>query len=146
MKVIIGADHGGFEKKEVIKTWLLESGYTVDDVGARTLDADDDFVTYANEAVKAVISSDDKVILFCRNGFGMCIAANRFTGIRCGLAFDVEAVRKGRSDDDINCLSVAADYFGETEIREMISVFLKEPASQEERYTRRIIKLDNLSK
>ncbi len=146
MKVILGADHGGFEKKEEVKTWLLASGYSVHDVGASTLDPDDDFVTYANEAVKAVTSSEDRVILFCRNGFGMSITANRFAGIRCGLAFETGAVRKGRTDDDINCLSVAADYFELGEIKEMIEVFLNEVASKEERYVRRIIKIDNLSK
>src|SRR3989339_1855654 len=104
MKVILGADHGGFEMKESIKKWLATEGYTVDDVGADSLVAEDDYVYFAKQAVKAVTSSGDRVLLFCRNGFGMVMTANRFAGVRCGLAFDVEAVRKGRTDDDINAL------------------------------------------
>ena len=67
--------------------------------------------------------------LFCRNGFGMVIAANRFAGIRCGLGFEVEAVRKGRIDDDINSLSIPSDYVDEVSVRRMIEIFLKEERS-----------------
>ncbi|NCP46985.1 RpiB/LacA/LacB family sugar-phosphate isomerase [bacterium] len=144
MKVILGADHGGFEMKELIKKWLATEGYTVEDVGAANLVAEDDYVYFAKQAVKAVTSSSDRVILFCRNGFGMVIAANRFAGVRCGLAFDTEAVRKGRVDDDINALSVPSDYFDEEMVIRMIKIFLTEKKSEDDKYKRRIMKLDNL--
>lgn len=130
--------------KESIKKWLAEEGYTVEDVGAVNLVAEDDYVDFAKEAVRAVTSSGDRIVLFCRNGFGMMMAANRFAGIRCGLAFEAEAVRRGRSDDDINCLSVPSDYIDEVRVRRMIEIFLKEEPSREDRYKRRIMKLDNL--
>lgn len=144
MKVILGADHGGFEMKESVEKWLVDEGYTVEDVGATNLVEEDDFVEYGKAAVKAVTSSGDRVILFCRNGFGMMIAANRFTGVRCGLAFDGEAVRKGRSDDDINALSVPSDYIDEVSAMRMIKIFLTEESSREDKYKRRVMKLDNL--
>jgi len=83
-------------------------------------------------------------ILFCRNGYGMMIAANRFQGVRCGEAFDVTAVKKGRSDDDINCLSVPSDYIKDGEVKKMIEGFLKTEFSGEERYKRRLWKLEML--
>ena len=144
MKVILGADHGGFELKESIKKWLSTEGYTVEDVGAENLVAEDDYVYFAKQAVKAVISSNDRIILFCRNGFGMVIAANRFAGVRCGLAFEAEAVRKGRIDDDINALAVPSDYVDEVTAIRMIEIFLKEQASREDKYKRRVMKLDNI--
>lgn len=143
MKVILGADHGGFSYKEDVKSWLESSGYEVDDVGALTLEPDDDFVDYAVEAVKKVTSSDDRVLLFCRNGFGMVITANRFVGVRCGLAFDVEAVRRGRVDDDINCLAVPADYVDKEKMLEMIEVFLKTEFSADDKYAKRVMKIDS---
>lgn len=136
--------------KEKIKSWLTErsdlqgQALQVVDVGADTLAPEDDFVYYAKQAIKAVTSSGDRVILFCRNGFGMMMAANRFIGSRCGLAFEVEPVRKGRTDDDINCLSIPADYVDEKKVREMIEVFLNEEFSREDKYKRRVMKLDNL--
>ncbi|KKT30543.1 MAG: hypothetical protein UW41_C0001G0018 [Candidatus Collierbacteria bacterium GW2011_GWC2_44_18] len=130
--------------KESIKKWLATEGYTVDDVGADSLVAEDDYVYFAKQAVKAVTSSGDRVLLFCRNGFGMVMTANRFAGVRCGLAFDVEAVRKGRTDDDINALSIPSDYVDEVSAMRMVRVFLTEEMSRDEKYQRRIMKLDNL--
>lgn len=136
--------------KEKIKSWLTErsglqgQALQVEDAGSANLVEGDDYVDYAKRAIQSVTSSGDRVILFCRNGFGMMMAANRFIGSRCGLAFEVEAVRKGRTDDDINCLSIPADYVDEKKVREMIEVFLNEEFSREEKYKRRVMKLDNL--
>lgn len=143
MRLILGADHGGFELKEKIKMWLADEGYEVVDMGAINLVDGDDYVDYAKNAVREA-KSDDRMILFCRNGFGMMMAANRFAGVRCGLAFDVEAVRKGRTDDDINGLAIPADYIDDVKVREAIEVFLKEEFLDGENYKRRIMKLDNL--
>jgi ribose 5-phosphate isomerase B len=144
MKIILGADHGGYETKERIEAWLIDNGYTVEDVGADALDAEDDYVGFGEAAVKAVTSASDRVILFCRNGFGMSIVANRFTGMRCGVAFDREAVRKGRKDDNINCLAVPADYVELDILKGIIDSFLKQEFSTEEKYQRRLDKLDKI--
>lgn len=144
MKIILGADHGGYEMKESIEKWLVDEGYIVEDVGAENLTAEDDYVDYAKRAVKAVTSSHDRILLFCRNGFGMVIAANRYSGVRCGLAFGDEAVRKGRTDDDINALSIPSDYVDKADVMKMVKTFLTEDMSREDKYQRRVMKLDNL--
>lgn len=144
MHVILGADHGGFKMKEVIKSWLGDEGYEVIDVGASAEIPEDDFVDYAKAAVAEAVVSGDRIVLFCRNGFGMMITANRFVGVRCGLAFDEQAVAKGRSDDDINCLSVPSDYINEELVKNMIRSFLTEKFDGEEKYKRRIMKMDNI--
>jgi ribose 5-phosphate isomerase B len=41
--ILIGADHAGFELKNIIKNHLIEKGYDVEDFGADTLDPLDDF-------------------------------------------------------------------------------------------------------
>lgn len=145
MKIILGADHGGFELKEEIKKWLLEQKREVVDVGAAGLDPEDDFVDYAVLVAEEVAENGQaRGILFCRNGYGMMIAANRFPGVRCGEAFDVEAVKRGRTDDDINCLSVPADYIKDGDVKKMIETFLTTEFSGEEKYKRRLGKLESL--
>ncbi len=145
MRVIVGADHGGFKLKEDIKKWLTGQKYEVLDVGAEKLDEKDDFVDYAELVAEGVAGDPDaRGILFCRNGFGMMIAANRFQGVRCGEAFDIKAIKRGRSDDDINCLSVPADYIKGGEVEKMVEAFLKTDFSGEERYKRRLWKLEML--
>ena len=144
MKIILGADHGGYETKERIKAWLLDNGFTVEDVGANELNPEDDYVDYAVSAVKAVTSTSDRVILFCRNGFGMSIVANRFSTVRCGVAFDRDAVRRGRLDDDVNYIAVPCDYVDLDVLKGIIDVFLKQEFSTEGKYKRRIDKLDKI--
>jgi RpiB/LacA/LacB family sugar-phosphate isomerase len=144
MHVILGSDHGGFQIKEEVKAWLLKEGFEVTDVGAMSLAPDDDYVDYAKAAIKVAVSNSDRIILFCRNGFGMIIAANRFVGVRCGLAFNEEAVTKGRTDDDINCLAVPADYVDGVSVERMVKIFLTEKFDDGENYKRRVMKLDNL--
>ena len=142
MRIILGADHGGFELKEEIKKWLMGQKHDVKDVGAEKLEPEDDFVDYAVLVAEQVASDPATLgILFCRNGYGMMIAANRFPGVRCGEAFDLEAVKRGRTDDDINCLSVPADYIKDDNVRKMIEVFLETKFSGEEKYKRRLGKL-----
>lgn len=145
MKIYLGADHGGFELKNQIKKWLDERGDEVVDFGAVNLDRDDDFVEPAVAVVGALQEDQEaRGILFCRNGFGMSIVANRFDGIRCGLAFDPQAVEKGRNDDDINCLAVPSDYLSSSQVETMVKNFLETDFSKEERYVRRIDQIDNL--
>ena len=142
MKIILGADHGGFELKNKIKELLVNKGIEVVDVGAFELNTNDDFVDYAKEAISKFLDGD-RLILFCRNGYGMSIMANRYKGIRCGIAFDEKAVEKGRNDDDINCLSVPSDYIDESKVIKMIDIFLNAVFSGDESYVRRINKIDN---
>lgn len=144
MKIILAADHGGYETKERLKSWLLDSGYEVEDVGAKKLDAEDDYVDYALAAVNKM-ADGDRAVLFCRNGFGMCITANRFPKIRCGVGFDRDAVKKGRSDDDLNCLAIPSDYIDEDVIKGMIEIFTKQEFSKEKKYSRRLQKLNELA-
>jgi len=147
MKIIIGADHGGFEMKEKIKKWLLVDGYKVEDVGAENQNLKDDFVDYAKKAVERFQQSQQGlvlltgVILFCRNGVGMDIVANRFANIRCVLGFDTKQVRRARNDDDVNCLALPSDYIDFKKTKELIKVFLETKFSKEERFMRRLKKI-----
>lgn len=152
MRIVLGADHGGFKLKDEIKKWLETEKYKVMDVGADELNMGDDYVDYAALVAEEVAAGEDpstgsgqvRGLLFCRNGFGMMIAANRFSGVRCGEAFDAAAVKKGRTDDDINCLSIPADYIKDGEVKEMIKTFLETEFSGEEKYKRRLWKLETL--
>ena len=145
MKMVIGADHGGYQVKEMVREWLVDTGVEVRDVGAVNYAEEDDFVDYA-ERVAREINGDKEVrgIVFCRNGVGVSIVANRFRKVRCALGFDVEQVKKARTDDDVNCLAVAADYSSEETVKEMIEVFMKTEFSGEDRFVRRLLKLDEL--
>ncbi len=146
MKIFLGADHGGFEIKEQIKEYLTNRGRDeVTDLGSTQLDEGDDYVDYAVMVARELEGdSQARGLLFCRNGMGMVITANRFSGVRCGFGFDSEAVKRGRTDDDINCLAIPADYLDVSAVRDIVDAFLSNDFSDEERYTRRISKLSEI--
>ena len=142
MKVWLGADHAGFKKKEEVKKWLEEGGYEVEDVGVFDEKEKVDFVDFAILVASELEEDErDRGVLFCKNGFGMVMAANRFKKVRCGFGFEMEAVKKGRNDDDINCLAVPVDYVGTEKIKEMMRAMLETDFSGEERFKRRVEKL-----
>lgn len=144
MKIYLGADHGGYKVKEEVKRWLVEKKFKVEDVGAEKFDEEDDFVDYA-ELVASEVSGDESMgILFCRNGFGMMIAANRVPGVRCGFGMNEKMVKAGRNDDDINCLAIPADYLKLDEVEKIVDVYLGTKFSGEERFKRRLYKLEML--
>ena len=77
--------------KEKVFAYLVKNGYDVQDVGGVELNPDDDFPQFAQAAALKVIGDDSKdprAILICGGGQGMCMAANRFKGIRASVIWD----------------------------------------------------------
>jgi len=147
MKIYIGADHRGFELKEELKKFLAEKGYEVEDAGAFKYDKDDDYPDFA-EAVAEKVSKDDSArgILLCGSGTGMDAAANKVRGVRATLAFSKEITRAARNDDDVNVISLPADFLKSQEAEEIAQTFLKTPFGAAERYQRRLKKIVEIEK
>ena len=92
MKIYIGADHNGYDMKQELTEILTRAGYEVIDEGDTERKPDDDFPIFAAHVVHAMRASDDadpRGILICGSGQGMCMAANRFKGIRASLIWEV---------------------------------------------------------
>lgn len=146
MKVYIGADHRGFELKQGLVAWLKEEKVEHEDVGALALVSDDDYVDYA-AGVAQMVSDDAKAgrdsrgVLICGTGVGVDVVANKFTGVRSGLCYSKDQVKLARNDDDINVLSLAADYIPLKDAIDMVRTFLETSFSEEERHKRRIEKI-----
>jgi len=105
--VYLGADHAGFELKEHVREHLEYKGYIVDDLGAHTLDPEDDYPQFAEAVAEGVLNHpESKGILFCGNAQGICIAANKFDGIRAGTGFSKKAAETMRADDNANIICI----------------------------------------
>ena len=140
--VFIGADHGGFELKEKIKTHLESRGYTVHDCGAATLDAKDDYPDFAFAVAKNVAADQySRGVLLCRSGAGMTIAANKVLGARAATLHTGEEAAHARHHNDVNIAALPADFLTEQEIFEILGIFLVTPFSDEERHKRRLAKI-----
>lgn len=147
MKIYVGADHNGFYLRNSLLKYLKKAGYSVSDEGDATLDPADDFPVFARAVVKDVLSSEDKEprgILICGSGQGMCMAANRFKGIRACLGFDRESIQSSRNDDDANILCLPAHLLKEDEANLLVETFLNTPFAGAVRFRRRLQELDEL--
>jgi ribose 5-phosphate isomerase B len=158
MIIYIGADHRGFVFKENIAAALKGDGHEVIDVGAVALDLADDYPDFARAVAEKVAAAGvasgeatpataDAVcgIVICGSGFGVDIVANKFKGVRAALAMSPEHIRVGRHDDDVNMLSIAADFIKSEDALAIARMFVATPfARAEGRYVRRLDKISEI--
>lgn len=117
MRIVIGSDKSGFVLKEAIKTYLLDNGYQVDDLGTQEIDKPIPFFEVAPLVATAIQKGmDDKGILCCGTGMGMSVVANKFKGITAAVCESVYSARLSRAVNDSNILCMGgwliADWLG----------------------------------
>lgn len=143
--IFIGADHRGYNLKEIIKSWLSPWGYSFEDLGAFELNKNDDYPDFADAVAKKVVEGKgNRGILICGSDVGITIAANKIKGIRAGGATIPEQIAAAVRDDDINILTLGADFLSEEQAKNILKIFLETKFSGEERHLRRINKITNL--
>lgn len=156
MNIHLATDHAGFTLKELIKTWLQDTGYQVVDHGALEHVPGDDFNEYIAAAAQAIQNNpDDKAIIFGGSGQGEAMLANRFRGVRSAVYYgapattqtdsdghDLDIVTSTRFHNDANVLSIGARFVNESEAQEVVERWLAAAFSGEERHVRRINKID----
>lgn len=148
MKLFLGADHGGYYLKEKIESYLSKRGYDWEDVGNKELDPNDDFPQFAQMAALKILGEnerdDPRAILICTGGQGMCMAANRFKGIRAAVVWDSFEAHECRNDNDSNVLCLPARVLDDdAEIwKDIIDTWVSTPFAGAARYKRRNAELD----
>jgi ribose 5-phosphate isomerase B len=148
MKIFVGADHNGFRLRNSLIEYLKRAGYDVIDEGDERLDPEDDFPVFAHKAVTDVLSSDDedpRGVLICGSGQGMCMAANRFKGIRAALIYDRNSAKSSRNDDNSNIACLPADLLEKDQANILIETWLTTPFAAAPRFVRRLKELDNFN-
>lgn len=142
MKVVIGADHGGFAlKQELVETVRL-SGHEVLDVGAERYDQADDYPDFALAVARAVAAGKaDRGIIVCGSGVGACVAANKIKGARACLCHDTYSARQGVEHDDLNVLCLGGRIVGVALAADLVQAFLGAQFTAEERHARRLRKV-----
>ena len=144
MRVFIGADHGGFELKQVTKSWLMSEGYEVTDCGADHYDPLDDYPDFAfpvADGVSADTEDHARGILFCRSSGGVVIAANKVKGIRAVSVMDVLSAQHARQHNNANVIGISGDWVEKNQVEKIITAFLETPFLHDERHERRLEKI-----
>ncbi|WP_250255702.1 RpiB/LacA/LacB family sugar-phosphate isomerase [Chryseobacterium sp. Marseille-Q3244] len=145
IKIGICADHGGFELKEKIKSFLVEHQFEPVDYGAMELNSADDFPDFVIPLAKAVASKEVfRGIAICGSGVGACVVANKIPSIRAALITDYFSAHQGVEDDDMNLICLGGRVTGYAMAEELVLAFLKAKFIGAERHLRRLGKIRNL--
>jgi len=143
MQIALACDHGGFELKEEMKTFLKSLGVEPIDLGTFNEDSVDypDFGTLVAEKVSR--GELEKGILICGTGIGMSMVANKFPRIRAAVANDLYSSRCSREHNDANILIIGGRIVGKELAKEIVKVWLKTPFAGG-RHKRRLEKIEAL--
>ncbi len=124
MKVIIGADHAGFELKSVIIKYLENLEIEIDDKGTDSLDSVN-YPDYAHEVAKAVEKDPANLgILICGSANGVCMTANKHKNIRAAIAWKPEIASLAKQHNNANILCLPSRFLTEQKARIIVSAFL----------------------
>ena len=124
MKIAIGSDHGGYDLKEQVKTWLQEMGHEVEDFGCYSKESCD-YPDFGAAAARAVASDQcEKGVVICTTGIGISMTANKVKGIRCALCGDPWSAEMTRRHNDANMLAMGAGVVGPQLARQILEAFL----------------------
>lgn len=143
--IALGADHGGYPLKEMLKNHLEEKGYPVVDCGTHSTDPVD-YPDFARAV--AVLVSEGKAwrgIMIDGAGIGSCIAANKIPGVRASLCYDDATARNAREHNDANVLTLGAGLIGANLAKQIVDTWLETPFAGG-RHARRVEKIINLEK
>lgn len=138
----LGADHGGLELKEILKTHLLQRGLTVTDLGAHAKDPADDYPDFANPVAQAVAGGKAELgLLVCTSGVGVCITANKVAGIRAALISDEQSATLARQHNDVNTLCLSGKKTAPDLAVKILDAFIS-ARFEGGRHERRVLKMD----
>ena len=141
MKIVIGADHAGFQLKNAVGDLLRSLGHTVLDVGAFNENPSDypDFAVLVGNAV--LEGKGERGILICGSGVGVSVAANKIKGIRAAVCHDTYSAHQGVEHDDMNVLVLGSRVIGPKLAEDLVKAYLGANFTNEERHKRRLAKV-----
>ncbi len=146
MRIVVGADHRGYELKDEIAAALQQAGHEVLDLGTNSADSVD-YPDYARAIGGALTDGRaERGVLVCGSGVGASIAANKIHGVRAALCHDTYSARQGVEHDDMNVLCLGARVIDSELALELVRAFLDARLSGEERYRRRLEKVAEMER
>jgi ribose 5-phosphate isomerase B len=147
MKIGIAADHGGYDLKKTLHSFLVASGYEVVDFGAYELNIQDDYPDFVVPLAQALAEKQvERGIAICGSGVGASVVANKVSGVRAALINDHFSAHQGVEDDNLNLLCLGGRITGYMAAEEYVQAFLNAKFTGLERHMRRLQKVHLLEK
>ena len=141
----LGADHGGYETKEKLKSLLERLGYQYRDFGTNSSDAVD-YPDFAFAVARAVADGTCELgIILDGAGIGSCMTANKVPGIRAAMCYDAASAKNSREHNYANVLTLGAKMLSFAKLQETVEAWLATEYG-EERHGKRVAKIMNIEK
>jgi ribose 5-phosphate isomerase B len=143
VRIAVGSDHRGLNLRQKIVELLGKLGQEVIDVGSNDpgpVDYPDIAAAVASRVSKGEV---DRGILICGTGLGMCIAANKFPGVRAAPCHDDLTAEMSRRHNDLNVLCLSGDILGERLVDRLVAIWLN-TEFEGGRHARRVQKIADL--
>ncbi|MBQ9021592.1 MAG: ribose 5-phosphate isomerase B [Eggerthellaceae bacterium] len=124
MNIAMGADHAGFEQKELLKNYLVEQGFTVHDKGCFSEERVD-YPDFAQLVSRSVATGEaDFGVLVCGTGIGMAMAANKIHGIRAANVSTAEFAQLAREHNNANVVTLSGRFVDVETNKAILDAFL----------------------
>jgi ribose 5-phosphate isomerase B len=147
MKVAVSFDHRGVRLRDAVIEEIAVLGHEVIDLGT---DTDAERVDYPDKAreVGEAIQAGEAVrgVLVCGSGVGASVAACKLAGIRAAVCHDIYSAHQGVEHDDMNVLCLGSEVIGPSVARDLVKAFLGARFDGDERYVRRLKKIEDLER
>ncbi len=124
-KICISSDHAGFEIKEFIKEFIIDSNISITDLGP-FINQSVDYPDFAKKVSRRVSKKKSEIgILVCGSGTGMAISANKSKGIRAAVGYNIKSTQLSRQHNNANILCLGSRLTKKNDIKKIVSIFLK---------------------
>jgi ribose 5-phosphate isomerase B len=145
VKVLVAFDHRGTKLRERVLAELGALGHDAIDLGTDRPEPKIDYPDKARELGEALLAGDgERGVLVCGSGVGASVAANKLSGIRAGLCHDTYSAHQGVEHDAMNVLCLGSEIVGAELAAELVRAFLGATFVDEERFVRRLEKIQEM--
>jgi ribose 5-phosphate isomerase B len=143
MRIAIGADHHGFQLKELLKEHMTALGHDVQDHGCHSVD-EVDYPDVAVVVAEDVVAGEaERAVLVCGTGIGMAIAACKVPGVRAAAVSDPYSAERAQKSNNAQVLCLGAKVVG-TEVATLLLDLWLESEFQGGASARKVAKIDAL--
>lgn len=143
--IAIGCDHGGFDFKEKLKSFLAEMNLNIRDFGTNSKDAVD-YPDFAHAVARAVGERKvDAGIIIDGAGIGSAMTANKVNGVRAAACYSVALAKNSREHNGANVLTLGSGQNNFNEIKEIVEAWLTSDLT-EDRHKKRVGKIDAIER
>jgi ribose 5-phosphate isomerase B len=124
LRVVLSSDHAAIELRKAVAKHVADKGYTVQDIGPTSPESTH-YPKHGEAAARTIAAGEaDLGIILCGTGQGIMMAANKVSGIRCGVCSDTFSAQMIRAHNNANMLSLGARVVGEGLALEIVDAFL----------------------